>query len=201
LAKDPAALEPSRRQSEIFNFPDFRGSRIFYKLGSLSEILFSAKINVSNLFHSNFKLLKKVGPADLVSNSDEIARDVIGWSSLFFALLQSICTFFLALSGLRFFIGVGSLAMSASIPEALEKFHADWIRIPMMALALLGSLLNLAVLMQVRALRNRPASRWRQLPLNLHKIRMERAQWILSFATLLLIGIEEYLHFSQFHKP
>ena len=150
--------------------------------------------------HSSFKPLKKVGPADLVSNSDEIARGVIGWSSLFFALLQSICTFFLALSGLRFFIGVGSLAMSASIPEVLDKFHADWIRIPMMALALLGSLLNLALLMQVRALRNRPASQWRQQPLSLHKIRMERVQWILSLATLLLVGIEEYFHFSQFHK-
>jgi hypothetical protein len=89
------------------------------------------------LSQSSVKPLKKVETSGLVSNSDEVARGVIGWSSFFFALLQSICTFFLALSGLRFFIGVGSLAMSASIPEALDKFHADWIRIPMMALALL----------------------------------------------------------------
>jgi len=73
------------------------------------------------------------------------------------------------------------------------------IRIPMIGLALLGSLLNLAILMQIRRLRRRPASQWRQKPLSAHKIRMERMQWILSTATLVLIGIEEFQHFHQLH--
>ena len=63
-----------------------------------------------------------------------------------------------------------------------------------MGLALLGALLNLAVLAQVRYLRIRPASQWRQEPLSQHKIRMERVQLGLSVATLVLIGIEEYPH-------
>jgi hypothetical protein len=123
------------------------------------------------------------------------AKGVIAWSSFLFALLQSICTFFAAVDGLRLVIGIGSLAVSTWIGAALDRFHSDWIRVPMIGLALLGALLNLAVLAQVRYLRNRPASQWRQGPLSRHKIRMERIQLALSVATLALIGIEEYLHF------
>jgi hypothetical protein len=61
-------------------------------------------------------------------------------------LLQSICTF-AAVDGLRLVIGVGSLAVSAGIGTAMDRFHQDWIRVPMIVLALLGSSLNL---MQIR---------------------------------------------------
>ena len=126
---------------------------------------------------------------------NDSAQGVIVWSSFFFAVLQSICTFFAAVDGLRLVIGVGSLAVSAGIGTAMDRFHQDWIRVPMMLLALLGSSLNLVILMQIRHLRNRPASRWRQRPLSPSRIRMERAQMALSLATLVLIGVEEYLHF------
>ena len=132
-------------------------------------------------------------------SENERAQGVIGWSSFLFAVLQSICTFFAAVDGLRLVIGVGSLAISAGIGTAVDWFHQDWIRVPMMVLALLGSSLNLLILMQVRRLRNRPASKWRQLPLSPKKIRMERVQMILSLATLVLIGVEEYLHFGWSH--
>ena len=121
------------------------------------------------------------------------AQGVIAWSSFLFAFLQSICTFFAAVDGLRLVIGVGSLAVSAGIGTAMDRFHQDWIRVPMIVLALLGSSLNLVILLQIRHLRNRPASRWRQ-PLKPNRIRMERVQMALSFATLALIGVEEYLH-------
>jgi hypothetical protein len=111
---------------------------------------------------------------------------VIVWSSFFFAVLQSICTFFAAVDGLRLVIGVGSLAVSAGIGTAMDRFHQDWIRVPMMVLALLGSSLNLMILMQIRHLRNRPASQWRQRSPSPSRIRMERVQMALSFATLVL---------------
>ena len=57
--------------------------------------------------------------------------------------------------------------------------------------------LNSVILMQIRYLRNRPASQWRQTPLTPKRIRMERIQIALSLATLVLIGIEEYLHFRR----
>ncbi len=127
------------------------------------------------------------------------APGLVAWSSFFFAVLQSICTFFAALSGLRLAIGVGSLVISATTALKLDQFHADWIRIPMLTLALAGSLLNLVVLVQIRRLRRRPAAQWRQRPLSARKIWMERTQWGLSIATLVLVGIEEYLHLLTRH--
>jgi hypothetical protein len=138
-----------------------------------------------------------ISPA--TSQDNGRAQGLIAWSSFLFALLQSICTFFAALDGLRLAIGISSLALSAEVGAAFDRFHADWIRVPMIAFAVFGSLLNLGVLFQVRRLRRRPASQWRQQPLSPHKLRMERVQLVLSVATLLLIGIEEYLHFRWCH--
>lgn len=127
------------------------------------------------------------------------ARRTIAWSSFLFALLQSICGAVVAINGLRLAIGIGALAMTTGAGADLVRFHADWIRRPMIAIALLGSLLNLAIFLHVRHLRNRPASQWRQKPLSTGKLRMERVQLLLSLATLVLIGIEEYLHFGFHH--
>jgi hypothetical protein len=123
------------------------------------------------------------------------AQDAIVLSSFFFALLQSICTFFLTVNGLRFVIGLGSLVVSSGVGMTVGRWHQNWIRLSMLGLALLGASLNLLVLMQIRHLRRRPASLWRQRPLSSHQIRMERIQMTLSLATLVLIGSEEYLHF------
>jgi hypothetical protein len=130
---------------------------------------------------------------ELVSGELGKTRGVIAWSSFFFALLQSICTFFVAVNGLRLAIGAGAL-ISAGFGANLDRFHHSWLRLPMLSLALLGSVVNIAVLIQIRVLRNRPASRWRQRPLSAGKIRMERMQWVLSILTLVLLGVEEYLH-------
>jgi hypothetical protein len=69
----------------------------------------------------------------------------------------------------------------------------------MIVVALLGSLLNLAILMHVRHLRNRPAAQWRRKPLSLKQKRTEFAQLILSVSTLALIAVEEYIHLSLHH--
>jgi hypothetical protein len=127
------------------------------------------------------------------------ASGLLSWSSFFFALLQSVCTFFIAVSGLRLLIGITSLTVSAGFAAALDRFHANWIRIPMIALALAGTVLNLVVLAQVRYLRSRPASQWRIKPPSLHTLRMERIQFVLSIATLILIGLEEYFHIHHSH--
>jgi hypothetical protein len=134
-------------------------------------------------------------PEELVRN-----RGVIAWSSFFFALLQSICGAIVAIDGLRIAIGLGALALSTGAGAAMVRFHTDAIRVPMLVVALLGSLLNLAIFLHVRHLRNRPASQWRQKPLSPHQKRTEFAQLVLSLATLILIGVEEYLHLSFHHS-
>lgn len=134
-------------------------------------------------------------PEELVRN-----RGVIAWSSFFFALLQSICGAVVAINGLRIAIGIGALALSTGAGAAMVRFHTDAIRVPMIVVALLGSLLNLAILMHVRHLRNRPAAQWRQKPLSLKQKRTELAQLVLSVSTLALIAVEEYIHLSLHHS-
>jgi fumarate reductase subunit C len=131
--------------------------------------------------------------------SNEAARGVIAWSSLFFVLLQSVCTFFAALDGLRLLIGVGALASVVGAGQRWDRFHADWIRVPMVIFALAGALLNLTILLQVRHLRSRPAAQWRLQPLTPRKVRRERLQLILSMVTLALIVTEEVAHLRSFH--
>jgi hypothetical protein len=146
------------------------------------------------------QLKSEVAEPPLAAGKTGGAQGLIAWSSFFFALLQSVCTFFAAVDGLRLLIGAGSLAFAIEAGKVLDRFHVNWIRIPMVVFALLGSLLNLAILAQLRYLRNRPASQWRQQPLSRQKLRMERMQLFLALATLILLGIEECLHFKDFHR-
>jgi MFS family permease len=128
------------------------------------------------------------------------AQGVIAWSSLAFALLQSVCSFFVALDGLRLVIGVGALASIVGAGEQLDRLHTDWIRVPMVVLALVGALLNVTVLLHVRRLRSRPAAQWRRSPLTPRKMRMERVQFFLSLITLALVAVEEVSHWHTFHR-
>jgi len=119
---------------------------------------------------------------------------LLNWSSIVFAALQSACSAVIAISGLRVAIGLSALAAAAGVHAPARGFHQDAIRIPMMALALVGSLLNLFVLWRVRKLRNRTAAQWRQKPLSSTKKNSERLQLALSILTLILLTAEWFTH-------
>ncbi len=119
---------------------------------------------------------------------------LLNWSSIVFAALQSACSAVIAISGLRVAIGLSALAAAAGVHAPARGFHQDAIRIPMMALALVGSLLNLFVLWRVRKLRNRTAAQWRQKPLSSKKKNSERLQLALSILTLILLTAEWFTH-------
>ena len=138
-------------------------------------------------------------PANPAVSESAKPRAWIGWSSFFFALLQSLCTFFASVNGVRLAIGIGALALSGGARATVRWLHSDVIRVPMMSLALLGTLLNLVVLWQIRRLRARPSAKWRQTAVSPGKIRMERLQLVLSIATLVLIAVEEYWHLRWHH--
>jgi hypothetical protein len=135
-----------------------------------------------------------------VASQTRNAQSAIAWSGFFFVLLQSVCTFFTAVSGLRLIIGVSALAAIIRAGQIWDKFHTDLIRIPMMVFALCGSLLTLAALRRLRSLRARPAAKWRLKPLATRTIQMERAQFVLSIATLILFAVEEATHWKTFHR-
>ena len=119
---------------------------------------------------------------------------LINWSAFLFALLQSVCSAIIALNGVRLLIGVGAFAAASGALKLADRMHIAAIRIPMMVLALAGSVLNLVVLWQVWRLRRRPASAWRQQPISKKKIASEWLQFTLSVLTLLLLAAEFVAH-------
>ena len=119
---------------------------------------------------------------------------LLGWSGILFAILQSACTAVIAVSGVRVAIGLGALAAAAGIHAPAKGFHQDAIRIPMMLVALVGSLLNLFVIWKIRNLRSKPASRWRKKPVPSGKLNSERIQIVLSILTLVLLAAEWITH-------
>jgi hypothetical protein len=119
----------------------------------------------------------------------------LNWSGFFLAFIQSVCSAFLALHGIRLLIGIGAVVLASSAWHVAERLHVNAIRVPMMLIALVAALLNLAALWQVRRLRARPASAWRQQPVTAAKRRSEVLQLVLSVATLVLLAAEWIAHF------
>lgn len=119
---------------------------------------------------------------------------ILGWSGVLFAILQSACSAVIAISGIRVAIGLSALAAAAGIHAPAKGFHQDAIRIPMMLLALFGSLINLFVIWKIRTLRSKPASQWRQQPLTRSKLNSERLQIAVSILTLILLTAEWITH-------
>ena len=123
----------------------------------------------------------------------------IGWSSLFLAMVQSICTVFVALSGLRLLLGAAAFGAALGTMRIVERVHVDAIRIPMVMFALAGALFNLVALWQVHRLRARAASAWRQKPVSRSRFASEGFQLALSLVTLALLGLESFYHVRFTH--
>jgi len=124
----------------------------------------------------------------------------IGWSSLFLAILQSVCTIFVALSGLRLLLGAAAFGAAVGVMKfADQKIHIDAVRIPMVMFALVGAVFNLVALWQVRRLRGRAASAWRQKTVSRSKFASEGVQLALSVLTLILLAVESFYHLRNTH--
>jgi len=118
-----------------------------------------------------------------------------------FAILQSLCSAYLALSGIRVAIGLTALAAAGGTFEAPKGWHQDAIRIPMLILAGVGAVINLAVLFRVRRLRAWESGHWRRRTLSEQERRSERWQLAIALITLALIGTEVITHRIVHLKP
>lgn len=118
----------------------------------------------------------------------------VGATSFVFILLQSACSAVMAISGVRVIIGLTALAASAGLGRRASGFHGDAIRIPMMAVAVLGSLINLYVIWRIRSLRARPSSQWRITSVPAKQKRAETLQIALALLTLALVVAEWLTH-------
>jgi hypothetical protein len=86
------------------------------------------------------------------------------------------------------------LAAAAGVQNTIGRIHADAIRIPMMVVAIAGSLINLYVIWRVRSLRARPSSQWRMAPVTQKQRRSEIVQIVLAIVTLALVAAEGIAH-------
>jgi hypothetical protein len=123
----------------------------------------------------------------------------VAWTSVLFALLQSLCTAVLTISGIRVAIGLSALAAAGGIYAPAKGWHQDAIRIPMLIVATLGAVVNLAVIAWIHHLRNRPAAQWRRRERTARERRSERLQIVLAIVTLLLVGLETWTH-TKVHR-
>jgi hypothetical protein len=64
----------------------------------------------------------------------------------------------------------------------------------MMAIALIGSFVNLYVIWRIRSLRSRPSSQWRTIPATPKQKRAEAFQIVLAVVTLALVLAEWITH-------
>ena len=66
--------------------------------------------------------------------------------------------------------------------------------IPMLIVATIGAVVNIAVIAWMRHLRNRPAAQWRRRERTAKEKRSERLQIVLAVVTLILVGLETWTH-------
>jgi len=126
--------------------------------------------------------------------SEPKGMTAIGGASLLIALLQSLCTAVLTISGIRVAIGLTALAAASGVYAPARGFHQDAIRIPMLIVAAAGAILNLGVLAWIWHLRSRPSAQWRRRELSPKQKRSERLQVVLAVITLVLVGLETWTH-------
>lgn len=119
---------------------------------------------------------------------------VLSGASFLLALLQSLCTAVLAISGVRVAIGLTALAAASGIYAPARGWHQDAIRIPMLILATVGAVVNLGVLAWIWHLRSRPSAQWRKREISRKERRSERLQVALAIVTLILVGLETWTH-------
>jgi hypothetical protein len=140
-------------------------------------------------------LLKQNAAVDTRARNERTSRSwILGLTSLLFILLQSACTAFMAISGLRLLIGIGSLAAATTGMQLLASIHGEGIRIPMEIVAVGGSVLNLYAIWRVRSLRGRGSSQWRMGQVPAKMIRSEWVQIALAILTLGLVVVEWGIH-------
>lgn len=118
----------------------------------------------------------------------------LSWTSVLLALLQSLCTAVLTISGIRVAIGLSALAAASGIYAPATGWHQDAIRIPMLIFATAGAVINLAVIGWIRHLRNRPSGQWRRREPSAKEKQSVRLQVALAIITLILVGLETWTH-------
>ena len=125
-------------------------------------------------------------------------RRFITVGSFGLAIIQGVCATAVFLSGIGTALGFSSLVAATAAGPA-TGLHANRFRIPMLALAGLGAVVNLVLLWNAERMRRNPSARWRMRPLSRRERWEKSIQLGASVLTLLLIAGELLAH-PLFHQ-
>ncbi|HUV69027.1 MAG TPA: hypothetical protein VMW15_05150 [Terracidiphilus sp.] len=125
---------------------------------------------------------------------------ILTGANLALAVLQSVCTAVLTISGIRLAIGLTAFALAGSVYAPVRWFHQDSIRIPMLAAATVGAIVDLALLAWMWHLRTQPSAQWRRHEFTRKQKHAQQLQLALSILTLLLVGLESWTHEMVVHR-
>jgi len=120
-------------------------------------------------------------------------RRFLTFGPLCLAGIQAVCAAAVALSGIRTVLGFSSL-IAATAAGPATGFHANKFRIPMLALAGVGAVVNLMLFWNAERLRRNPSARWRMRVLTRKETIGKWIQVGSSVLTLLLIVAEVLTH-------
>jgi hypothetical protein len=118
---------------------------------------------------------------------------ILGWSSLFLAVIESLCAAAVALSGVRVLLGMSSL-IAATAAGPARGFHRQGLRLPILWTSGVLALLTLLLLWNEHRIRQNPAAAWRLEPLTPKQRRQRWIQLVTSIGALLLILAEVVTH-------
>lgn len=118
------------------------------------------------------------------------ARLLTGAGSLAASVIEAACVGIIMVRSSAVALSVGS----GSFAAFSTRLHSAPIRIPLMSLALIGSVANLLGLWRGWRLRSNPSSRWRLQPRTSAQRRKDLFVLILSLLTLAAIAAELWAH-------
>lgn len=118
-------------------------------------------------------------------------------TSALLAIIEAICLFLVTANGLAAVVGVSAVVLA----QGVLLFHTAAIRLPILALASGGALLNLWLLWNQWRLRRSPAARWRIRPLTAKERRRILLIAGLSIVALILVAAELFLHNKLHGSP
>lgn len=116
------------------------------------------------------------------------------WMTLIISIVEAVCVFTVAAAKTGLVFGSAAVALTGWT----LSLHQDVIRIPLLLVAIVGSLINLYLLLKAHRLRTAPSAAWRKRPLTAREHWRIALVFSLSVVTLAL-GITEIYFHRLFH--
>jgi hypothetical protein len=124
------------------------------------------------------------------SDAPQVGSIRAGTASAMAAVVQGLCVFAMAASGVKVALGAGSAAAAGGA----SLVHSDPVRYTLMVLAGLGAAATVYVVWNGWRLRNMAAARWRRRPLSRGERRAIGASLALAATSVALIAAEIWAH-------